>query len=363
VATQITNYQCPACTGPLQFSSDIGKLKCEYCGSEYEVAYIEQLYASKEETAAAAGTETSWALDMAGSEWSDEEAAQMRAYSCPSCGAQVICDYTTAATACPYCGNPTTVPGNFAGTLKPDFVIPFKLNKEAAMAALAKHYTGKKLLPKTFAAGNRIEEIKGMYVPFWLFSGRSDADIVYDATRVHSHTQGKEEVTVTEHYRVSRRGNLAFEKVPVDGSVKMPDAHMDSIEPYDYSELKPFSSAYLPGYLADKYDVGSEECNKRANDRIRATTEDAFMSTVIGYNSVTTKSSNIAINKGAVNYAFFPVWMLNTKWKGKDFLFAMNGQTGKLIGDLPVDWGKFWLWFACIAVPLFVVLNILFFRI
>jgi len=361
MATQITNYQCPACTGPLQFSSDIGKLKCEYCGSEYEVAYIEQLYASKEDTAAAAGTETLWDLDMAGGEWSDEEASHMRAYSCPSCGAQVICDDTTAATSCPYCGNPTTVPGNFAGTLKPDFTIPFMLDKEYAKNALRNFYKGKKFLPNSYASENRIEEIKGIYVPFWLFSCVSDGNVIYDATRVHSHTTGKEEVTVTEHYRVARSGNVTFDKVPVDGSVKMPDSHMEAIEPYDYAGLKPFSSAYLPGFLADKYDIGADECNKRANERIKTSTEDAFMSTVNGYNSVTVKSSNIRINKGDVKYAFFPVWMLNTKWKDKDFLFAVNGQTGKLVGDLPVDRGKFWLWFACIAAPIFVVLNILFF--
>jgi len=361
MSTQITNYQCPACTGPLQFSSDIGKLKCDYCGSEYEVAYIEQLYTSKEQAAAAAGTETSWENDMTGAEWTEEEAAHMRAYSCPSCGAQVICDDNTAATSCPYCGNPTTVPGNFAGTLKPNYVIPFMLNKETAKAALANHYKGKKLLPKDFATGNHIEEVRGIYVPFWLFDGKSDANITYNATRSHTYTSGKQDVTVTEHYSCARSGNVAFEKIPVDGSVKMPDAHMEAIEPYDYSGLAPFSSAYLPGFLADKYDVPAAECNKRANERIRVTTEDALASTVQGYDTVSVATSNIYIHKGAVNYAFFPVWMLNTKWKDKDFLFAMNGQTGKFIGDLPVDRGKFWLWFLIIAAPIFAVLNLLFF--
>jgi len=361
MATQITNYQCPACTGPLHFSSDIGKLKCEYCGSEYEVAYIEQLYASKEEKAAGAGTDNDWDLAMSGGVWSEEEAAHMRAYSCPSCGAQVICDDNTAATSCPYCGNPTTVPGNFAGTLKPDFVIPFMLDKEYAKNALKNHYKGKKFLPSSYLSGNRIEEMKGIYVPFWLFSCATDGNITYNATRSHSHRSGDEEITVTEHYAVARSGNVKFEKVPVDGSVKMPDAHMEAIEPYDYAGLKPFSSAYLPGFLADKYDVGSEECNKRANERIKTSTEDAFLSTVKGYDSVTTASSNIIIKKGNVNYAMFPVWLLSTKWKDQDFLFAMNGQTGKLIGDLPVDRGKFWLWFVCIAAPIFVIMNILLF--
>jgi len=361
MANQITNYQCPACTGPLKFSGNSGKLECEHCGSSYDVAYIEQLYASKETAAAAAGTDTGWDLSMAGGEWSDEEAAHMRAYSCPSCGAQVICDDTTAATSCPYCDNPTTVPGNFAGTLKPDLVIPFALDKEYAKNALANHYKGKKFLPNSFASGNRIEEIKGVYVPFWLFDGVSNGSAMYDATKEHSHRAGNEEVTVTEHYNVSRSGKVTFVKVPVDGSAKMPDAHMEAIEPYDYKGLKPFSSAYLPGFLADKYDVGADECNKRANERITVSTEDALRSTVNGYHSVTTQSSNVMINKGDVKYAMFPVWMLNTKWEGKDYLFAMNGQTGRLIGDLPVDRRKFWLWFLIIAAPIFLVLFILFF--
>jgi len=361
MATQITNYQCPACTGPLQFSAELGKLKCEFCGSEYEVAYIEQMYATKEDKAAAAGTVNDWDLAMAGGVWSEEEAAHMRAYSCPSCGAQVICDDTTAATSCPYCGNPTTVPGNFAGTLKPDFVIPFMHDKEKAKDALKNYYKGKKFLPNTYMAGNRIEDIKGIYVPYWLFSCRTDGNMTYNATKVHKYTSGNEEITVTEHYNVARKGNVKFEKVPVDGSVKMPDTHTEAIEPYDYKELKPFSSAYLPGFLADKYDISSEECNKRANERIKTSTEDAFLSTVKGYDTVTTTTSHISISDGDVKYAMFPVWMLSTKWKGEDFLFAMNGQTGKLIGDLPVDRGKFWLWFLIIFAPIFAVLNLLFF--
>ena len=361
MATQVTNFQCPSCTGPLHFSGDSGKLECDHCGESFEVAYIEQYYAAKEQAAAAAGTETAWENDMAGGEWSAEEAAHMRAYSCPSCGAQIVCDDNTAATSCPYCDNPTVVPGQFAGMLRPDFAIPFRLDKEAAKAALKKYYKGKKLLPGSFSAENRIEELKGVYVPFWLFDGVSDANISYPATRSHSHREGNQEVTVTEHYQLQRSGNVTFEKVPVDGSSKMPDAHMDAIEPFDYSGLAPFSTAYLPGFLADRYDVTAKECNARADKRIRVSTEDCFASTVKGYASVSVESSNITINHGEVKYAMFPVWMLNTKWRGKSFLFAMNGQTGKLIGDLPFDRGRYWGWFFKIAGPIAAVLAVLLF--
>ena len=132
--------------------------------------------------------------------------------------------------------------------------------------------------------------------------------------------------------------------MPVDGSTQMPDAHMDAIEPYDYADLKPFSLSYLPGYLADQYDVSKEECARRANARCTASIEDALRDTVVGYSSCTTVSKNVTVNPGRVQYALMPVWMLSTKWKDKNFLFAMNGQTGKLIGDLPIDKGKLTLY-------------------
>lgn len=375
MATQVTNYQCPACTGPLHFAGATGKLECEYCGSAYDVAEIEALYAEKEEKAqaaseqeakkaakrAASGAEDGWDAGGAGAAWSDEEAAGLRSYCCPSCGAEIVCDQTTAATSCVYCGNPTVVPGQLGGNLKPDYVIPFKLDKDAAVKALKKYYKGKRLLPKAFSGDNHISELQGVYVPFWLFDGEVDCEACYDASRSHTHTEGDYEVTETEHYIVERQGSFQFQRIPVDGSSKMPDAHMDSIEPFDYSELKPFSTAYLPGYLADKYDVNAEESIPRANERVEGSADMLLRDTVRSYDSVIRKSGNVRIHKGDVRYAMLPVWMLHTKWQDKDFLFAMNGQTGKLIGDLPISKGKFAAWMAGISVPLMVILALLLF--
>ena len=364
--TQVTNYQCPGCTGPLHFVGASGKLECEYCGASYDVAEIEALYAEKEEKAAAAqqaaeekaaaGKEASadggdWDTSGFSDDWG-EEGEGMKAYNCPSCGAQLICDATTAATSCPYCGNPTVVPGQFAGTLKPDFVIPFKVSREDAIQRLKQHYKGKVFLPKSFSSENHLQEISGVYVPFWMFSGEAEGDAHFDATRSRTYKSGDYRITETDHYDAYRAGSLAFEKIPVDGSEKMPDEHMDSIEPYDYSELKPFSTAYLPGFLADKFDVTAEDSRQRADSRCAGTLRSALEKTVSGYETCSARESNTTIKRGKVHYALMPVWMLNTKWHGKDFLFAMNGQTGKLVGDLPVDKGRYWAMFFAIAVPL-----------
>ena len=376
MATQVTNYQCPACTGPLHFAGESGKLACDYCGASFEVAEIEALYAEKEAKAAeaaqkqeeaeaaqraAAAAEQTAAAD--GSDWDASglsadwgaDAGSMKAYSCPSCGAELLCDVTTAATSCPYCGNPSVLPGQFTGSLKPDFVLPFKLSKKDAIKALKKHYLKKPLLPSTFSKANHLEEVKGVYVPFWMYDGKASGSAQFHATAVRTYTSGDYEITETSHYDVRRAGSIDFEKVPVDASSKMPDDYMDSIEPYDYAELKPFSTAYLPGFLADKYDVSVEDSRERADKRCTGSLVSALERTVSGYTTCNETSRDIRLKRGKVHYALLPVWLLNTKWEGKDFLFAMNGQTGKLVGSLPVSTKRAVGLFAAIAAPLIAI--------
>lgn len=376
--TQVTNYQCPACTGPLHYSAKSGKLACDYCGSSFDVAEIEALYARKEaeaaaakqaadakaeaaqaakaEAAEAAAASGGWDTSDLSRDWG-AEADGLRVYSCPSCGAELICDQSTAATACPYCGNPAIVPGQFSGALRPDYILPFRLSKDDAVQALRAHYKGKPFLPRSFTSANHIEQIQGVYVPFWLFDGGAEGAASYRASNTNVYETGDYEITETRHYHVVRAGSLAFEKIPVDASSKMPDDHMDSIEPFDYAQLRPFSTAYLPGYLADKYDVTIDGSRDRADTRCRETLAQALRDTVTGYGACVTEREDIALRRGKVHYALLPVWMLSTKWNGQDFLFAMNGQTGKLVGDLPTDRGRFWGMFAAIAAPLTVALT------
>ena len=375
---QVTNYQCPACTGPLHYSAKSGKLACDYCGSSFDVAEIEALYARKEaeaatakqaadakaeaaqaakaEAAEAAAASGGWDTSDLSRDWG-AEADGLRVYSCPSCGAELICDQSTAATACPYCGNPAIVPGQFSGALRPDYILPFRLSKDDAVQALRAHYKGKPFLPRSFTSANHIEQIQGVYVPFWLFDGGAEGAASYRASNTNVYETGDYEITETRHYHVVRAGSLAFEKIPVDASSKMPDDHMDSIEPFDYAQLRPFSTAYLPGYLADKYDVTIDDSRDRADTRCRETLAQALRDTVTGYGACVTEREDIALRRGKVHYALLPVWMLSTKWHGQDFLFAMNGQTGKLVGDLPTDRGRFWGMFAAIAAPLTVALT------
>lgn len=341
----LKEYKCPSCGGSLEFDSKLQKMKCPYCDTEYEMSIFEEL---DEDLEKEGKDEFNWSVPE-GDSWSDEESEHLRSYICNSCGGEIIGDESMAATSCPFCGNPVVVMQQFEGNLRPDFVLPFKLDKKAAKAALNEHLKGKLLLPNLFKDENHIDEIKGIYVPFWLFDSDVDAHIRYKATRIHTWSDSKYRYTKTSFYSVVREGSIAFDNVPVDGSTKMPDDIMESIEPFRFSDAVDFQTAYLSGYLADKFDVNADSSISRANQRVTESTERAFANTVEGYATVTTEGKSISVNNGKAKYALYPVWLLNTTYKDKKYTFAMNGQTGKFVGDLPVDKGKYWKFFGIIA--------------
>ncbi|PWJ52105.1 hypothetical protein [Faecalicatena contorta] len=351
----LMEYKCPACGGAIEFDSSIQKMKCPFCDTEFEMETLKEL----DEEIKNEQPETMEWEESAGGEWQEGETDGMMVYVCKSCGGEIIGDENTAATSCLFCGNPVIMTGQFAGALRPDWVIPFKLDKKMAKEKLMKHLKGKRLLPKVFKEENRIDEIKGIYVPFWLFDTDAEADIHYNATKTRSWSDDVYKYTETSYYSVSRGGRIGFERVPVDGSSKMADDLMESIEPFDFAEAVDFQTAYLAGYLADKYDVTAEESIARANKRVKRSTEEEFRKTVRGYATVTTESSNIRLSNGSSKYALCPVWILNTTWKEKNYIFAMNGQTGKFVGDLPVDKGAFWRWFAALSVVFGAVIYII----
>jgi len=350
----ILNYKCPACGAPLRFDSAKQLLVCDSCGNEFEAAAMEQLNADMEEKKD----------EFEFEEYHGEDLGEGVVYTCPSCGGEIIGDANTIATKCPYCDNPTVMSGNVSGMLRPDLVIPFKLSKEDAKKGLINFYKDKKLMPNAFKDENRINEIQGIYVPFWLFDCDASASASFRATRVRTWSDRNYNYTRTDYFNIYREGVGSFEKVPVDGSTKMDDAMMEAIEPYDISEAIPFGSAYLTGYLADKYDVDEKASEPRAGDRVKTSMNMFLRQSVEGYSTVTTTNSGCSTKNGKATYALLPVWILNTKWKDKLYTFAMNGQTGKFIGNLPCDKGKFWRMLliiaAAVAVPLAAILLLLF---
>ena len=332
----LREYKCPCCNGAVLFDSSLQKMKCQYCDTVFEMDALESL-----EAAFDSQQPDNINLNSSGEQFTEEDGIFI--YTCKSCGGEIVTDSTTAAFSCPYCDNPVTVTGRLSGAVKPDLIIPFKLDKEAAKKAYIAHLSDKKLLPKVFKNQNHIDEIKGVYVPFWIFDAEADVNANYRGIKSKTWVSGHYQYTKQDYYNIIRNGGLKFKAVPVDASTKFADDLMDSLEPFNYDELVDFKSEYLSGYLADRYDVDAAASMERLKNRVKHTSETVFQDTVSGYTSVEVQSSSVRTSPAEVKYALLPVWLMNTVWNDTRYVFAMNGQTGKMVGDLPINKPKQWL--------------------
>ena len=345
-------FKCPCCGGSLQFDDKSQNIVCPYCDSQFTP---ESLKDYTDELASQPQEDTSWDESMVQA-YTNEEKKGIKIYSCDSCGGEIIVDETTSSTCCPYCGNNVLVSKELAGDLKPNYVIPFKNDREVVKENLKKFFKKKPLLPSSFSKENVIEEIKPLYVPFWLFDADVSGTVEFKGETTKRWSDSYYDYKETKVYSILRDGNIAFDHVPVDGSKKMEDQLMESIEPYDFNEAVEFNAAYLAGYAADRYDVDKETTFDRATVRFRDGTVQAFRRDVSGYDNVSVTNTNLQFNNTNAAYALYPVWILNTKWKDKSFRFAVNGQTGKIAGNLPVSVGKaFGFWFLFFFIFLAVI--------
>ena len=345
--------KCPCCGGTLEFDSKTQNVVCPFCDSQFTTADLQEY---SDDLASDKQDDTAWDESRV-QEYTNEEMKGMKIYSCDSCGGEIIVEETTSSTKCPYCGNNLLVSKQLSGDLKPNYVIPFKNDSDIVQEDLRKFFKKKPLLPGSFTKESVISEIKSLYVPFWIFDADVNGKVRFKGEKYRRWSDSNYDYRETKYYSIIREGEIGFEHVPVDGSSKMEDKLMESIEPYDFSQAEEFNVGYLAGFAADRYDVDKSVTFNRATERFREGTIQAFENDIDGYSNISVEDSNIQLSNTKASYALYPVWILNTKWKEKSFRFAVNGQSGKVAGDLPISVIKailFWLgFFAVIGGALF----------
>ena len=334
--------RCPSCRASIKFNPKLGKWKCDYCGSEFT---LEEMQKHTDN----ASTEKKNRKDAK----VEDDNIEYVQYHCESCGAEIIADSETAATFCVYCGNTAILQSKLSGKFSPDLVIPFKKTKEDAIEAFKGLSKGRPLMPKGFNSEKNIEKIRGIYIPFWLFDINNSGDIEMSATTSESWRIGDTHYTKTNYYKVIRGGSMEYIKIPIDGSTRFDNAIMNTIEPFDYNELTKYNHAYLSGFYAEKYDQEAKDVFAEAADRSINSTKEEFKNDAKGYaTKIITRDTLVAKEKTRY-YAMLPVWMVNVKYKDKMHIFAMNGQTGEFIGNIPLDVGKAFLYFFLIFIAMF----------
>lgn len=345
------DHKCPKCDAVLKFNPHGSNWKCEYCRSEFNLEQLNSFESKKtyEEKIARVDTNED-GLDV---------------YTCKNCGASIVVDPNVSTTFCVYCRNTAILKDKLHGDFNPQFVIPFKHTKEDAIEAFKKLGKGRILMPKVFNIKKNIKEITGIYIPFWLFDFETSGEIEADCKRITRWVSGNYRYTKTDSYIVTRGGNMNFANIPVDGSKRFPNDVMNSIEPFDYKDLKKFNYSYLSGFLSEKYDMTSEEVSNEAQNRAKNTFIEEMKKDIKGYyTTIIPINNSINLNNTKQVYVLLPVWMLNVKYKDKIHTIAMNGQTGKMVGNIPIDYKKaIFIWILIFVITFIIAFVINYYKV
>lgn len=346
----IKSQQCPNCGGVLVFDPKKGKMVCEYCRSVFDIP--EEVKDNDEPAKEDGRYLTGFSFKALKDKVNKPSAEALPVYHCNNCGAEVLAAPEQMALTCPYCRNNIVITDKASGSLRPDGIIPFKITSDELPDLLTKFYKKKVLLPKDYFSKARMSGITGIYVPFWVFSGSMYGKMNFEASKSRSYRDGDYDVTDTDYYSVDRDIDLTFDSLAIDASERIDDDYMDSICPFDYSEVKPFDVGYLSGFTADRFDVETDGMTLRARANVEGKAYPLIRDQVgAEYDSVTYKSGRLNAKLDA-KYLLLPVYLFNIEYDGVKYEYAVNGQTGNLIGNVPTGKreSRLYFWLRMLAV-------------
>lgn len=332
-------FQCPNCSAPLSFSPEQGKFACEFCLSAFTEEELSHTDAAEKARQAEADAE--------------DFCAHMNAYLCPSCGGEIMADEHTAADFCAYCHSPVVLQGKLSGQMKPNKVVPFKIDEKGAKQTFLKWAKKKWFAPRDFSSDSQIGNMQGIYYPFWVTDADTHAHLDARATRVRSWRSGNKIYTETSYFAVERSGDIHFEDITSSALREADKKMLEGILPFSSEDLREFAPEYLSGFVAKKRNIERADLKDEVRGRMENYAADMLRSTVVGYNTVTVNALNLHIEKSHWEYALLPLWLLVYKGKKKDYTFALNGATGKIYGSVPVSLGRLAILFGAVAALVF----------
>ena len=355
-------FKCLNCGNSLKFNPDDQKWKCDFCSSIFDeqtlLAKAEEYQKIAEAENAAHDHEHDHDHDHAQEQQaasSQQDSGTQVVYHCPSCGSEIMTDETTVATQCYYCHNPVVLQGKLTADMKPDEVLPFSVSKDKAIERFMQWVAKKRFVPKGFFARDQVRQMEGVYYPHFvtecLLDGRYDGE----GLRSTVMDQGQYIVTTTEHYAVTRRAKIRFADVMRPALQSADRKLSDGIHPFPLNELKPFSGAYLSGFLAERRDLTESQATEDVESELDGYVK-PLLSQTVHYTTHTGTASASLLDKQS-RYVLLPTWVLTYRKSGEKepYFYAMNGRTGEVCGKLPINKGKLRLYGLMLAGVCFAV--------
>ena len=339
----VITIKCPNCGGELVFEPSSGNYKCPYCGSSFTQQEMDEILAAQEQDTekqdeSGGGQEGEAAQENDSISREDETAGEGVVYSCPSCGAQIVTDETTAATFCYFCHNPVVLEGRISGAYLPDKIIPFRIGRKEAVTKFLSYVGKKKYVPKAFFNEQQIEKLTGIYYPYWVYDTKIDGDLLANGTKIRTWRMGDTEYTETSVYDVRRNGTVTVNNLMRNALKKTTGELVEQVQPYEMQDMKAFSMGYLSGFMAEKRDQEKDAFAAGLREEAGKYAGSLLQQSAGGYTTLKVKDARYTPTSENYTYALLPVWVLTYRTlAGKFYYYAMNGQTGTVAGELPID--------------------------
>ena len=311
--------KCPSCASNIFYQPEVQGMVCRNCGNIYNPSTLEKTGALG----------CSMERDYSGDNDISDEDRKRHEIVCSSCGATVIADENMMSTMCAFCGSPALITQRMTREFKPDYIVPFKIDKKTAENNMKQWLKTRKLTRRGFKTENRLTRMVPVYVPFWIL----DSGVNTDMYGIGKRYRGER----TEVFSVRAKANYYVKGVPFDASLRIANKLMEAIEPYDYSEMVKFDNKYLQGFYADKYDQRPTEIMDRfikRLDRISLEMTDSIAAKYDVYEPSLEKSFTW-MSDLSVKYCLLPVWFMTVEFDGRKYQYAVNGQTGEASGQAP----------------------------
>lgn len=316
-------YKCKNCGGNVLFDPDAQKMVCVQCSSQ-----------------------------------DSQETISSNSQRCPNCGAPLENNEKTTSAICDYCGTYLVFDTHLIDEFLPNLVLPFKVSKNKARELINDNFGKRLFVPDNFLNFKSLERIKGVYVPFYLYDYLSHCTLEAVGIKDRSWRQGDYIVTEHRHFHIYRDLEIPFNKVPVDGSQELDDAKMSLVEPYDYESLMNFDFQYLSGFFSDQADFKKEELENLAQLKAKDASAVILNCSVSGYTRIIKSKEIVECDNHQSYYALMPMWIYKYSFLNKEYDIFINGQNGKIVGEIPIDKKKVVIYFILFFIVAALILGL-----
>ena len=294
------NRKCPKCGAELILDNNNKKLKCEYCRSNFDLEEIKK-----------------------------------ELYICEDCGIQVIS--SSNLTSCIYCNSKKITQKDYNSKNNINYIVPFKITKKEATTAFKKMCKNKWFMPKSFNINKKSQEIKSLYIPFSLCNCDTTGVLETECDKINTWNSGGYKYTKTDKYKSIRGGNISFENILVNFSNNFNNEMLDTINPFDLTKMKCFEDNYYKDFLIEENIKNKDTITKEIQNKTKNYFKEEMKKDIKKYNQIKEIDSSINLYNLDISYILLPVWFLNIKHRKKSYMFLMNGQTGKINNNVPID--------------------------